>query len=761
MCFLYTWMCLAATCGHKKEKKGDMNGNMIVRKPSRLRGFTLVELIVVIAIVAILAAVSIVGYRGYIDKARASNDVTDARNMTNVLKSYLIANDVGELDADDIRSIVNIDNDYSFVPRVQGTSFWYDEETQEISVRGDYDAVVEDLTLLSSGRARTGTHLLSDTQLGNDGTTNPGDKLEEVINGFLLLDTAGSTVAEAINSVRNLRSSEEYDNAYLSLSDIALLQGHLDNFDLSNTLFVNDFFGLTQYVFDPLDPVAVNIIFADGIEALPPDALGGLDGNTNPEIFQVTITLPITVSVVQQGALLKLSPGTRVVTPDRAAVQIETGSINPLTTANGDLLAAEKDIVLHEIAFRTNYTKPKTSFYTPLDGLGIQSYLGKTVTEDIVSPEMVDEHFLKIYPKNGYSYAGSTNLPTFDPADPLHAGSFAMTHAITTPLDVALGEAEELAMTNVYWPDPDEYTNVTVGTSDGYDTLTYNGTPYLFGDMGWTDGETLSVTNWDFNVYRITDPSGTFIGEMIKSNIVLDPVGASTDLSGYVFKDTSGAVNPFANLSTSAFSAFDPNETVFASRMYDIEMKNGDTFSFATSMQGISYVNNSGHMTLLTIPMVVTNVVYDAAHEAIGSYEETKLDYIKNSWNWHFSVYKNMDFLSTYGWQGHSTVFSGGYLSAAYDAEGATLDPGTFDTLPSYAFAFSDTPSMTVFQSNVQIYLKENTDIIIYGLHVTYRTIDGVVLVEAKGYDEEGRLFAKGSMRYVETFVETNTLSLS
>ncbi|MFP4187633.1 MAG: prepilin-type N-terminal cleavage/methylation domain-containing protein, partial [Acholeplasmataceae bacterium] len=94
-------------------------------KKALQKGFTLVELIVVIAIIAILSAVSVVGFRDYIARARVSNDITDARNMTGILQNYMTLNDLEDLDPAEIRSIVNLENDYSFEPRVEGYSFWY------------------------------------------------------------------------------------------------------------------------------------------------------------------------------------------------------------------------------------------------------------------------------------------------------------------------------------------------------------------------------------------------------------------------------------------------------------------------------------------------------------------------------------------------------------------------------------------------------------------------------------------------------------
>lgn len=61
-----------------------MNNNSEINK--KLKGFTLVELIVVIAIIGILSAVLVPSIMGYIEKARNTADISNAKQITNALQ---------------------------------------------------------------------------------------------------------------------------------------------------------------------------------------------------------------------------------------------------------------------------------------------------------------------------------------------------------------------------------------------------------------------------------------------------------------------------------------------------------------------------------------------------------------------------------------------------------------------------------------------------------------------------------------------------
>lgn len=64
------------------------------------KGFTLIELIVVIAILGILAAILIPKFTGFQDKAKATQALTDAKNIATAIDGWYIENTTWPADSD-------------------------------------------------------------------------------------------------------------------------------------------------------------------------------------------------------------------------------------------------------------------------------------------------------------------------------------------------------------------------------------------------------------------------------------------------------------------------------------------------------------------------------------------------------------------------------------------------------------------------------------------------------------------------------------
>jgi prepilin-type N-terminal cleavage/methylation domain-containing protein len=242
-------------------------------------GFTLVELIVVIAIIGILAAVLIPTISGFIDKARFSNDVTDAKNMTTILQANTVELDMSKLEAPDIRNIINSsDKNYTFIPRSKKAHFWYDTQTGRIEVTDSLQAN----TLFAAGFTPK--------------------SIEEVYPGKIYLNLNGD-LGRALNKIRNLSSLgqfEEIDENYNGV-DISHI---LSEFDPKHTLFVNAQGGFTDLSHQNKGTRIKNIVFADNISVIPnmSTLMQSMEGIGKKFNDGINLTIPYSVQLIMSGA---------------------------------------------------------------------------------------------------------------------------------------------------------------------------------------------------------------------------------------------------------------------------------------------------------------------------------------------------------------------------------------------------------------------------------------------------------------------------
>ena len=172
---------------------------------NKMKGFTLVELLVVIAILAILATVSVVGYTSYIEGATVRVDEDLAAQLTRFLEAYKV-NNPGEITEDNIWQITQDVLEESGVnelnPKAQqyGYHFYFDLAEGKYVLKNDTD-------VLSSLAVRL-YNLLANAE---DGTfeARPGNFFTEG-NRYFLVDTAGSDLADVVRAFYTAEDTTDF-----------------------------------------------------------------------------------------------------------------------------------------------------------------------------------------------------------------------------------------------------------------------------------------------------------------------------------------------------------------------------------------------------------------------------------------------------------------------------------------------------------------------------------------------------------------------
>ena len=243
-------------------------------KKKQGKAFTIVELVIVIAVIAILAAVLIPTFSTVIKKAKVSADEQAAANMNTALSAYAAESGInGTEDLDKVFSDIYGES-YAKVLQPQSASygyhFWYNVSANRVevslsSVIGANSAQAVSLSLTKSS---------SVGQFGVRGM---------VREGYVLLDTAGSRLAETVASFEGMATASDYSAALENLQSIRsdkydseVAQGFSAAVD--NTAFVTD-----HGVFR--DENATQISFDKGIQTLT----GSLFINKEGEILQETL----------------------------------------------------------------------------------------------------------------------------------------------------------------------------------------------------------------------------------------------------------------------------------------------------------------------------------------------------------------------------------------------------------------------------------------------------------------------------------------
>lgn len=348
---------------------------MMQQHQSNQQGFSIIETAIVLVVVSLLAVLSTIAHQSIRQEQAISEDDSDALWMTEVVQAYIETYDPLYLTAPDIRFIVHQSLTHDFVPRQKNQAFYYDIANQEVIVAPSYERALE-----------TGMFL------PNVEWTRTGEQLEEVIEGFLLLSTNSSRVAEAIHAIRNLQSSQTYRAAARVLAEYEL-NNHGALFELNKAIYVSDFFVLT-HVDQPV--TSHQVIFSEEIVSVPQEAF-----NTKGAWLPEKIRLPISVKVIEREAFTGLSGDTKIIHDAMENLLIEQGAFHPEDEMNQALRDREGTITIETIQVRMIEIMPETRFYQDDEKT---QYLGRIVRDNQSKYFYYDEEDNRVGGHDGINY---------------------------------------------------------------------------------------------------------------------------------------------------------------------------------------------------------------------------------------------------------------------------------------------------------------------------------------------------------------------
>ena len=196
---------------------------------NKMKGFTLVELLVVIAILAILATVSVVGYTSFIKSAHISNDENIAAQLNQFLAAYQAdhttehyGKPITEDNIWEITQTILKDSQLDELePHAKDYGYHYYFKFDEQG-GGQYVAADENTLRISAFTRVVRFFVSADTPKSN----YAGVFYDEAGNKYFLCDTKGSPIAEAIKGFHTFKdidgttSAEQFANFKTLVMDL-------------------------------------------------------------------------------------------------------------------------------------------------------------------------------------------------------------------------------------------------------------------------------------------------------------------------------------------------------------------------------------------------------------------------------------------------------------------------------------------------------------------------------------------------------------
>ena len=286
------------------------------------KAFTIVELVIVIAVIAILAAVLVPTFSGVIRRAKISADEQTAASLNTYLAAYRVENEI--VSEKDIYNLIDEAYGAGYSENLTPTSaaygyhYWYDSASGTISVKQ-----TKEVSKSAGEQASVQTNALGVLR----GTQAKDFGLRDVLgNGFVLLDRAGSTAAEAVSTLESLQTGEEYLSVLTVLSEanqdkndkdflVRLQESVQKSVILTDAGTFRYETGAQKLVFAPNVKTLAGVIYIYDGTQVEKFALGAVSGKTVADVSG-EIVLPETIEKVESNALYFGNDSVRVTVSD-------------------------------------------------------------------------------------------------------------------------------------------------------------------------------------------------------------------------------------------------------------------------------------------------------------------------------------------------------------------------------------------------------------------------------------------------------------